>query len=76
MSLKSELTKYLERNKYLSMREIEMICKTEKVKISNAERRLREMTADGIIDPIYLKGDKGQKYVGGYQLKQDQNSLI
>ncbi len=45
MSLKSTIQYYLEKNKYLSLQELESLCKSEGYKLSNAERRLRELMA-------------------------------
>lgn len=45
MSLKNKILFYLEKNGRLSLQEAENLCKSEGYKISNLERRLREIMA-------------------------------
>lgn len=45
MSLKSKILYYLERNGRLTLQELESLCKSEMRKLSNGERRLRELMA-------------------------------
>ncbi len=44
--------------------EVEMVCKANNYKLSNAERRLREMHQSGLIDMVY---DEKKKYIKAYK---------
>lgn len=44
-SLKNKIQYYLEKNGRISLLELENLCKSEQYKLSNAERRLRELMA-------------------------------
>lgn len=63
MSLKSELNRIIKEKSYISIDELEKICKDYRVKISSAERRLRESPN---IFPVMKRGGKGQNYISGY----------
>ena len=65
MSLKAELLKRVKsRNgEIYTFAEVESLCKELKYKISNAERRLRELCDEGGITPLYHS--KG--YITGYK---------
>jgi hypothetical protein len=53
MSLKNKIQYYLEKNKYISLQELENLCHSEGYKLSNAERRLRElMSVSPNIKPV------------------------
>jgi len=45
MSLKSKILYYLEKNGRMTLQELESLCKSEQKKLSNGERRLREIMA-------------------------------
>lgn len=46
MSLKSKLKQYLQLNGSLTLNELDTLCRREGYKMSNAERRLRELTSE------------------------------
>jgi hypothetical protein len=52
MSLKQKIKYYLEKNGYMSLKELENLCHSEQKKISNGERRLREMMKTEPILPV------------------------
>lgn len=45
MSLKATIEHYLKKNGYLSLFDLENLCKSEQKKLSNGKRRLRELMA-------------------------------
>ena len=52
MSLKNKILYYLEKNGYMSLAELEHLCHSEMYKLSNAERRLREIMKTEPIKPV------------------------
>lgn len=50
-SLKQTIKYYLEKNGSMTLLELENLCKTEQYKLSNAERRLRELMKECPILP-------------------------
>jgi len=71
MSLSSTLRKYLERNNYLSYTELEWICRKEQRKISNGERRLKD------VEPIKERCESGVLAIVGYRIiKNKQTQMI
>lgn len=66
MSLKKVLYSELQNKKILMQDEVEAIAKSEGRKISNAERRLRELMESGIVEPILTekKAIRGYRYIG------------
>lgn len=66
MSLKKVLYSELQTKKVLMQDEIEAIAKSEGRKISNAERRLRELMESGSVEPILTekKAIRGYRYIG------------
>ena len=72
MSLKEELYSAIKRyeGQVYSFQQVESICKYNGYKVSNAERRLRELCADGDIEPVFH--EKG--YINGYRFKKQEKS--
>lgn len=52
MSLKLTIKDYLQKHKYLSLQNLDALCKQEQKKLSNGERRLRELMQTDPIVPI------------------------
>lgn len=69
MSLKNTIKYYLQKHKYLSLQNLEALCKQEQKKLSNAERRLRELMRTEPIVPI--KNRAGA--IIAYELVQNEN---
>ena len=63
-SLKQKLKDIVLSKGYLSYGELVEICETQKFKISNGERRMRELCDGGMIFPV-----KAKNYIKGWTLR-------
>jgi len=72
-SLKNQIKYYLEKNGYMSLLELENLCKSEQHKLSNGERRLRELTSPKHkdYDPNIKLQKNGMGAIIGYVYKQE-----
>ncbi len=72
MSLKNNIKQYLWKNSHLSLQDLELLCKQNQKKLSNGERRLRELMdrSKAIMIISGLKGDLWQI------TKQDWNKIM
>lgn len=66
MSLKKILLKAAKMHQYITMSDVEDICRRENKKLSNGERRLRELKEDGVHPVFYPKG-----YIVAYEFKPE-----
>lgn len=65
MSLKTSLLFAIKNDGEIGLEDIEKI--SEGYKLSNAERRLRELTAEGLIEPKFARSLDGTKFINGYK---------
>ena len=68
-SLKSKLYEQVKRYRSMSINDVEFICKANNYKISNGERRMREICEGDEIQPIY-KNPITKDVITGYKVKQ------
>jgi hypothetical protein len=67
MSLKNSILYLIKSQGEISINELEDLCREENYKISNYERRARELTNEGQIEPIMAEAKSGIKYITAYR---------
>lgn len=65
MSLKNTLLFAIKADGEIGLDDLERL--SDGYKLSNAERRLRELTAEGLIEPRFARSADGTKYISGYR---------
>ncbi len=65
MSLKNLLLFAIKQEGEIGLDEVERIA--EGYKLSNAERRLRELSNEGLIQPIMAESKSGTRYISAYK---------
>jgi hypothetical protein len=71
MSLKQTILYYLEKNGYLALQDLEKLCKSEQKKLSNGERRLREIMA---VNPKVQTEKNSAGAIIAYKWSETQNT--
>ena len=65
MSLKNLLLFAIKQQGEIGLEEVERIA--EGYKLSNAERRLRELSNEGLIQPIMAEAKSGTRFISAYR---------
>ena len=75
MSLKDSLLQLLKSRGQLSYSEMVNVCLEDGMKISNGERRMRELCNEEPIAPVMKKSKRGGEYIGGWEMKPNRWEL-
>lgn len=67
MSLKSQILFLVKSQGEASINELEELCRQERYKISNYERRARELSNEGLISAIKSRTKDGIEFISGYR---------
>lgn len=67
MSLKSSILYLIKSQGEVGINELESLCRQENYKISNYERRARELSNEGLIQPIKERSQDGTIFISGYK---------
>jgi DNA-binding MarR family transcriptional regulator len=67
MSLKNSILYLIKSQGEVSINELEDLCREENYKISNYERRARELSNAGLIEPIKKRTKDGTLFINGYK---------
>jgi hypothetical protein len=66
-SLKSSILYLIKSQGEVGIDSLETLCRDENYKISNYERRCRELANYGLIEPIRERSKDGTLYISGYR---------